>query len=217
MTTAEAAQFFEELSRATRDDDGAPVPIQLGDIEDLARRSPGDVEAVKQAFREQYQRRARSTFSGGGRGGDLDENEDAVLDPGWLYMGPEGGGRWTEDAAFAAQYRAAGPNMRDAMVDAQRAGEVLVIGPPLLTPGAPGLRPTSAPPPTSVVRLPTGPGYLSPAAAAQQQQQSSQLMTTWQPSARPSSSSMTTTNGGGGSPLVPLGLALALAKLLGAF
>lgn len=91
MTTAEAQAFFQQLSNATRDQNGVPVPIGEGDIADLARRNPEDVETVKQLYREQYQLRARRTASAGGTGGDADLDGDSIIDVGWLLVDAQPG------------------------------------------------------------------------------------------------------------------------------
>lgn len=74
---------------------------------------------------ERYAARASPTFSGGGRGGDLDTNADAQLDPGWSKLDDAGGGRWQwwQGAGRQPNVRGVAPGQYHPSVLAQLTGQ----------------------------------------------------------------------------------------------
>ena len=79
MTDAEAQAFLEEISRREG------VPIQEGDIADLVRRNPEDVDVVKALYADQYNRRGAPTEHRAfdSQSGAYSTNADPRTEPGY--------------------------------------------------------------------------------------------------------------------------------------
>ena len=91
MTEAEAQAFLDQLARDQAAQNRS-APVQAGDVADLMRRNPEDVEAVMAAYTDQYARRGATTDHRAfdSQSGAYSTNADPRTEPGYGVVAQRG-------------------------------------------------------------------------------------------------------------------------------